>query len=175
MAHFQNSNIGGHSGIYRTWVRIANIFYWAGLKRDVRDYVGACDTCQRIKSDSRKPSGLLQPLPIPERIWEDVTMDFIEGLPMSNGFNGILVVVDRLTKYAHFIALVHPYTAKSVAKLFITSIVKLHGIPRSIVTDRDRIFISHFWKEFFQMQGSILAMSSAYHPQTDGQSCWKNE
>lgn len=139
------------------------------MKSDVREYVNQCDTCQRIKSDSRKPSGMLQPLPIPEHIWEDVTMDFIEGLPTSNGYNGILVVVDRLSKYGHFIPLVHPYTAKSIARLFVEYVIKLHGVPRSIVTDRDRIFISNFWKEFFKMQDTRLAMGSAYHPQTDGQ------
>lgn len=124
---------------------------------------------QRVKTDLRKPSGLLQPLPIPNRIWEDLMMDFIEGLPMSNKFNGIVVVVDRLSKYAHFIPLVHPYTAKSVARLFVEYVIRLHEIPRSIITDRDKIFVSNFWREIFKMQGTKLAMSSAYHPQTDRQ------
>lgn len=86
-------------------------------------------------------------------------MDFIEGLPLSNGFNGILVVVDRLTEYAHFVPLVYPYTTKSVARLFVEYVIKLHTVPRSIFIDRDRIFISHFWKEFFKTQGTKLAMS----------------
>lgn len=149
--HFHDSRYGGHSGVYRTWARMACSFTWAGMKNNVQQYVLSCDTCQHIKSDSRRPSGLLQPLPVPEHLWEDVTMDFVEGLPTSNGYNGILVVVDRLSKYTHFIPLVHPYTAKSVARLFVEYVVKLHGLPRSIITDRDRIFISNFWREFFKM------------------------
>lgn len=142
--HFHDSRYGGHSGVYRTWARMSNSFTWSGMKKDVRDYVGQCDVCQRVKSDSQRPSGLLQPLLVPKRIWEDLTMDFIEGLPMSNDYNGILVVVDRLSKYAHFIPLVHPYTSKSVARLFVEYIIKLHGPPRSIISDRYRIFISNF-------------------------------
>lgn len=152
--HFHDSHLGGHSRVYRTWVRLNNNFCWTGMKGDVQKYVASCDTCQWVKSDSRRPGGLLQPLPIPNQVWEDISMDFIEGLPQSNGYDGILVVVDRLTKYAHFVPMVHPYTAKSVAHLVIGTVVKLHGIPQSIVTDRDRIFTSNFWKELFRLQGS---------------------
>jgi len=97
-------------------------------------------------------------------------MDFIKGLPPSNCKSTIFVVVDRLSKSAHFLALSHPYTAKMVAEKFVEGVVKLHGMPKSIISDRDPIFISHFWREFFKMSGTTLHMSSAYHPQTDGQS-----
>ena len=115
------------------------------------------------------PASLLQPLPVPTRVWSDISMDFIEGLHPSHGHTTIMVVVDRLTKFAHFIGLSHPCTALLVAKTFISHIVRLHGNPTSIVSDRDRVFISSLWKALFQLSGTKLFMSSSYHPQSDGQ------
>ena len=115
------------------------------------------------------PAGLLQPLPLPTCVWEDISMDFIEGLSTSYGFLVIMVVVDRLSKYGHFVAVKHSYSAKTIAELFVKEIARLHGMPCSIVSDRDPIFTSQFWVEYFRLQGSDLRMSSSYQPQMDGQ------
>ncbi|KAJ9547082.1 hypothetical protein OSB04_019625 [Centaurea solstitialis] len=169
LAEFHSSLSGGHSGYYRTYRRLAANLYWPGMISKVQDYVKACDVCQRAKASTMSPSGLLQPLEVPNVVWEQLSMDFIVGLPRSRGYNALLVVVDRLSKYSHFILLKHPYTAKSVAEVFVREVVRHHGIPKSIVSDRDPLFLSHFWQELFRLQGTKLNMSSAYHPESDGQ------
>ncbi|PNX77561.1 transposon Tf2-1 polyprotein [Trifolium pratense] len=169
LEEFHSTPNGGHSGFYKTYRRIAANVYWIGMKGTIQEFVRKCDICQRQKYMATSPGGLLQPLPVPNQIWEDISIDFITGLPKSKGFEAIFVVVDRLSKYSHFIPLKHPYTAKSIADVFCKEIVKLHGIPLSIVSDRDPIFISSFWKELFKLQGTKLKMSTAYHPESDGQ------
>ncbi|CAL9221051.1 unnamed protein product [Arabidopsis halleri] len=139
------------------------------MVKDIQTFIRSCAVCQQCKSDNAAYPGLLQPLPIPESLWSEVSMDFIDGLPLSAGKSVIMVVVDRLSKAAHFIALAHPYSALTVAQAYLDNIYKLHGCPTSIVSDRDKIFTSEFWKEFFALQGVSLKMSSAYHPQSDGQ------
>lgn len=170
LASLHDSAIGGHSGAQASYQRIKQLYYWTGLKVDVENYVRRCVVCQMAKHSHQKPVGLLQPLPPPVLPWQEVTMDFIEGLPVSDGANSILVVVDRLTKYAHFLPLKHPFTAASVSKVFIDSMVKLHGVPATIISDRDKVFTSHFWRDVFKALGTKLHYSTAYHPQTDGQS-----
>ncbi|MCH81804.1 hypothetical protein A2U01_0002597 [Trifolium medium] len=169
LEEFHSTPHGGHSGFYKTYRRLAANVYWIGMKGIIQEYVRKCDVCQRQKYMATSPGGLLQPLPIPDWIWEDISIDFITGLPKSKGFEAILVVVDRLSKYSHFIPLKHPYTANSIAEVFCKEVVKLHGVPLSIVSDRDPIFISSFWKELFKLQGTKLKMSTAYHPESDGQ------
>ncbi|KAL2226249.1 UNVERIFIED_CONTAM: Transposon Ty3-G Gag-Pol polyprotein [Sesamum indicum] len=164
-----DSALGGHSGMQGTYQRLKPLFYWPTMKVDVQEWVRGCEICQRAKHENNQYPGLLQPLPVPEQAWSCVSMDFIEGLPNSDGKDSILVVVDRLTKYSHFLALKHPYTATSIAKVFFDNIYKLHGLPVSIISNRDKVLPSRFWKELFTLSGVSLDMSSSYHPQTDGQ------
>lgn len=169
LQEYHATRLGGHAGSLRTYARISSHFYWQGLRRDVVEFVKKCMICQKAKTDNTHPAGLLQPLPIPQKIWEEIAMDFIIGLPNSKGFTVILVVVDRLSKFGHFIPLRNDFSSTTVATAFIQNIIKLHGVPKSIVTDRDRIFLSKFWRSLFQAMGTTLAMSTAYHPQSDGQ------
>ncbi|KAH9302443.1 hypothetical protein KI387_014026 [Taxus chinensis] len=125
--------------------------------------------CQQTKSEHSFPAGLLQPLPIPEQKWESISMDFITGLPLVHGHNCIYVVVDRLTKYAHLFSLPKKHEAADVAQVFYTGIFRLHGLPKNIISDRDKIFMSTFWQEIFRLASTELTPSTSYHPQTDGQ------
>ncbi|GKD31487.1 retrotransposable element Tf2 [Tanacetum coccineum] len=139
------------------------------MRKEVKQFVRDCEICQRYKPNLEAYPGLLQPLPIPTSIWTSISMDFIERLPKSQGKDVILVVVDILSKYSHFMALSHPYTVSQVAQLFLDNIYKLHGLPENIVSDRDKIFVSSFWKELFKLLQVQLNMSTAYHPQSDSQ------
>lgn len=128
-----------------------------------------CDACQMNEYEAINPAGLLQPLPIPTSPWTDISQDFVEGLPLSNGFCVVFSVIDRLTKHAILFPFSHLYTNIKVAQVFFVGVFKLHGMPKSAVSNRDAAFTSSFWKELFQLQGTTLAFSYAYHPQTDGQ------
>ncbi|KAM0028419.1 putative nucleotidyltransferase, Ribonuclease H [Helianthus debilis subsp. tardiflorus] len=139
------------------------------MRGDVKEFVANCQICQQVKSSSLLPAGLLQPLPIPSLIFEHIAMDFITGLPQSQGYTVILVIVDRLSKYAHFVGLPSTFTSLSVATKFVQEFVRLHGVPVDIVTDRDPRFMADFWKELHRLQGTTLSFSTAYHPQSDGQ------
>jgi ribosomal protein L21E len=161
--------IAGHSGFEKTLQRAKRDFYWKGITTDLKKFIRECEVCQQSKYENISPVVLLQPLPILDRVWADVSMDFVKGLPISQGKSVILVVVDRLSKYGHFIALSHPYTAIKIAQAFVQNIIRLHGMPTSIVSDKDLIFTSVFWKELFKLQGTTLKFSTSYHPQTDGQ------
>ena len=119
--------------------------------------------------DTTKFGRLLQPLPIPLKTLPNISMDFVESFPKSHGYEVVLVVVNRLIQYVHFILLSHPFIAAKVAAVFMREVFKLHGMPQSIVSDRDAVFTSNFWAKLFKLQGTELAMSSAYHPQSDGQ------
>lgn len=160
---------GGHSGFLRTYKRVTTSFMWPGVKKQVKKWVAECVVCQKNHYEAILPPGLLQPLAIPDGAWVEISMDFVEGLPVDHGKSVLWVVIDRFTKYGHFVPIGHPYTAKLIAELFIKEIFRLHGLPKGIVTDRDPIFMSQFWETFFKLQGTKLHKSTAYHPETDGQ------
>ena len=146
-------------------------FWWNGMKREIAQYVSKCLVCQKVKIDHKRSAGLLQPLPVPEWKWDSVTMDFVTGFPMSRGQkDAIWVIVDRLTKVAHFIPINIKYSLEKLAQLYVQEIVRLHGVPSCIVSDRDPRFTSRFWKKFQEVMGTKLNFSTSAHPQTDGQS-----
>jgi len=140
------------------------------MKREIARFVYKCLVCQQVKAEHQRTAGLLQPLPIPEWKWEQVTMDFVTALPRSSrGHNAIWVIVDRLTKSAHFIPFRVGQSTEALAERYMQEIVRLHGVLVSIVSDRDIRFLSHFWQSLQTSLGSKLKFSTAYHPQTDGQ------
>ena len=138
------------------------------MKQDIQQYISQCQVCSQAKSEHCRIPGLLQPLPVPLQAWHTISLDFIDGLPKSKSYDTILVVIDKISKYAHFIPLAHPYTAMSVAQLFLNHVYKLHGLPTMIISDRDRVFTSNLWKELFRLTDTTLNMSSSYHPKLMG-------
>lgn len=169
IAAFHASAIGGHSGVLVSYQRVKKLFAWVGLKKAVEEFVQQCLICQQAKHEHCSYPGLLQPLVIPSAAWQDVSMDFIEGLPLSKGANVIFVVVDRYTKFAHFLPLRHPFSALQVAKVYLNNVASLYGLPKSIVSDRDKVFTSNFWQTLFKRFEIPLHLSTTYHPQSDGQ------
>ncbi|KAK8570645.1 hypothetical protein V6N13_103049 [Hibiscus sabdariffa] len=146
-------------------------YWWKGMKCDVTRYVSKCLTCQRVKAEHQVPSGLLQLIQIPQWKWEQVTMDFVSGLPLTPSKKDFVwVIVDRLTKSAHFLPVRKDYPLLKLAKLYIAEIVRLHGVPVSIISDRELRFTSKFWGKLHEALGTHLSFSTAYHPQTDEQS-----
>ncbi|KAJ9521462.1 hypothetical protein QJQ45_008876 [Haematococcus lacustris] len=160
----------GHVGINKTLERVSRVFWWNTMRADVRYYVSTCDACQRDKASSLKPGGLLNPLSIPDYRWESVSMDFITKLPAgSHGYDAICVFVDRLSKMVHFVPCREDLKARRFAQLFIDHVYKLHGMPAELISDRGSLFTSVFWREIMRRCGSKPALSSSYHPQSDGQ------
>jgi hypothetical protein len=145
-------------------------YWWTKMKIEIARYVAKCDTCRRVKAIHMKAVGPLQLLPIPSWKWEDISMDFIVGLPKtSKGFDSIWVIIDRLTKTTHFLPVKMDHPVVVYAQLYIARILSLHGIPKTIVSDRGPQFVSKFWKELHKSLGTKLLHSSVYHPQTNGQ------
>jgi len=145
LMELHTSPLGGHSGFLKTYHKVKKEFFWDGLKSNIQKFVAKCLVCKQNKVETTMTLGLLQPLSIPSQCWEEVSMDFMMVLPKSKGKSIIMVVVDRLTKYAHFYALSHPFKASAVSTAFMEKIQKLHGNPKIIVSDRDPIFTGNFW------------------------------
>jgi len=160
----------GHFGQAKTFELVTRDFYWPRVRRFVNRYISTCDMCARVKTPRHKRHGLLVPLPVPSHPWSSVSMDFIVGLPPSSaGNDSIFVVVDRFTKMAHFVAIKTTVDSADVARLFLNHIHRLHGLPADIVSDRDKVFTSRFWRHFLGLLGVKPNLSTAFHPQTDGQ------
>ncbi|GJV54463.1 putative reverse transcriptase domain-containing protein, partial [Tanacetum coccineum] len=171
MDEAHKSRYSVHPGADKMYYDLRDMYWWPGMKRDIATYVSKCLTCAKVKAEHQRPSGLLQQPEIPEWKWENITMDFITKLPRTrNGHDAIWVVVDRLTKSAHFLAVREDYSTEKLARLYTDEIVARHGVPVSIISDRDARFTSRLWQTFQKALGTRLDMSTAYHPQIDGQS-----
>ena len=164
-----------HPGIQRTKDVVQRRFWWTSLDEDVRGFVKACPTCNQHKPAHHAPAGLLHPLPVPHRPWSHISLDFVTGLPPSSGNTTILTVVDRFSKMAHFVPLPKLPSAKETAKLLLLHVIRLHGIPVDVVSDRGSQFTSVFWREFCSLLGATVSLSSGYHPQSNGQTERKNQ
>ena len=166
-----SSKYAMHPGATKMYHNLKSHYWWNGMKRDVAQFVGQCLVCQQVKAEHQVPSGLLQQITIPEWKWERITMDFVTALPLTQRkHDAVWVIVDRLTKSAHFLPIRIDYSLERLAKLYIDEIVRLHGVPLLIISDWDQRFTSRFWKKLQEALGTKLNLSSAFHPQTDGQS-----
>ena len=160
---------GAHAGYYKTYNRIVSTYYWPRMSRSIKTFVSTCDICQKSKPRRHALIGLLRPIPIPTRPFEVVTMDFILELPNSNGFDKILVIVDKLTKYGIFIPCSTKVTEEETARLFFKHVVAQYGLPQQVITDRDSRWRNDFWGEICRLMGTKRSLTTAYHPQADGQ------
>jgi transposase InsO family protein len=164
---------GGHFGHEKTQAMIMRYYYWPRIRADINEYIDTCDVCQRMKVPRHKPYGLLAPLPIPKGPWEDISLDFIVGLPpsmrMGVAYDSVLVIVDRFSKMVRYIPTVKEVKASEVGQLLLDEVISKFGTPRSIVSDRGSVFTSAFWGDFCYYLATRRCFSTAFHPQTDGQ------
>ena len=168
LREFNCSRFAVHPGGTKMYHDLRRQYYWSRMKRHVGDFVPRCLTCQQIKAEHQRPAGLFQPLEVVEWKWEHITMDFVTHFPWtSRKHDAVWVIVDRLTKSTHFLVVRMTFTLEEFCKLYIREIVWLHGVPVSIISDRDPRFTTHFWKNFQRAMGRQLRMSTAFHPSTD--------
>lgn len=161
--------LAGHPGTKKTLQNIRRRYWWPQMTSFVTRFVASCEECRRAKAIRHKPFGPLRFLPVSKRPWDSISMDFIEGLPLSDGFDSVLVIVDRLTKMGLFIPTLKTLTTPELAKLFLVHVFSKHGTPSDIVSDRGRHFISRFWASLCELLQIESNLSTAYHPETDGQ------
>ena len=161
--------IAGHGGQWKTVELVTRNYWWPGITKEVKRYVEGCDQCQRMKNRAEMPAGKLRPNEVLERLWQHISVDFITKLPVSKGHDSILVVCDRFSKMSHFVVTTEKTTAEGLAKLFRDNVWKLHGLPESVISDRGLQFAAELTKELNKMLGIETKLSTAYHPQTDGQ------
>ena len=164
-----NTAIAGHGGQWKTVELVTRNYWWPGVTKEVKRYVEGCDQCQRMKNRAEMPVGKLRPNQVPERPWQHILVDFITKLPVSKGHDSILVVCDRFSKMSHFVAMTEKTTAEGLARLFRDNMWKLHGLPESVISDRGPQFAAGMMKELNKMLGIEMKLSTAYHPETDGQ------
>ena len=164
-----NTPVGGHGKRWKMAELVARNYWWPGLTKEVGKYVEGCDTCQRHKNQSKAPAGKLMPNTIPEKLWSHILADFITKLPLAQGYNAVLVVCDCFSKMAHFIAITEKTSVEGLTRLFRDHVWKLYGLPESITLDRGVQFAVGIMKKLNNLLGIQMKLSTAYHPQTDGQ------
>ena len=164
-----NMPMEGHGGQWKIAELVMRNFWWPGVTREVKRYVEGCDACQQNKNRTQPPAGKLMPNLIPEKAWSHISADFITKLSLAQGYNTILVVVDRFTKMGHFIPTTERTSTEGLARLFRDNVWKLHGLPDSIISDRGPQFTAGVMKELNRMLGIETKLSTAFHPQTNGQ------
>ena len=169
LAARHDSRAGGHFGTAKTLELIRRDYWWPRMRHTVQQYIASCDTCQRNKLPRMRPHGLLHPLSIPAGSWRSLSTDFITDLPKSRGYDSICVITCRRTKMVHFVACNKAITAPQFASLFINTVYRQHGLPDDIGSDRGPQFVSNFWRHFCKLMGITVKLSSAFHPETDGQ------
>ena len=161
--------VAGHPGCAMTLELLSWRYYWPDMYKHVDRFMRTCHICQRSHTSRHAPYGILQPLSIPQRAWQDISMDFVTSLPWSKGKNAILIVVCRLTKMCHLIPCRDMITAEELACLLTKYVARINGLPQSIVSDRGSIFTSRFWRALCALWKGQIRLSTAFHPQTDGQ------
>ena len=164
-----DSHLAGHPGHWKTLELVSQNYWWLNMSQSIGRYCATCDMCLRTKVQRHRPIGELHPLPIPEERWKVVSVDFVVELPESNGYDAVMCMVESTTKHVHFISTHTTVPALGAACLYLHHVWKLHGLPSIIISDWGGQFIAQFTHELYRLLGIKIVASTAYHPQTDGQ------